>query len=361
MQSPVPVIDADGHVMEPPEAWEHHLDEKLRDAAPHPVTDARGQLCWSIAGEVRPAVPAPEGGWESQPGGYDPKARLEDMDRQGIDRSILFPTTGLYFAAIRDARVQTALCRAYNDWLHEFCSADRRRLVGVAVVPQRDIGESVREARRAVTELGFRGVMLRPNPIAGRDLDDGAYTPLWEAVEELGVPIALHEGTTQDVVQSGRDRFENFLYRHACSHPHEQQIALMQLTCGGVLERHRGMRVALLESGCGWIAHWLDRLDEHVESWGHASTPVPVAPSQQFARQGFISLDPGERTLEGIVSVLGDGNVLFASDYPHPDALQDGLVECITGREGLTADNVRAILHDNAARCFGLRTEDEGQ
>ena len=352
--SQIEVIDADGHVMEPEAAWREHLDAPFHDDAPRVVVDNQGRHRHLIAGELEAPIPAPAEGWPVIAGGHDAKLRLADMDSQGIQQSLLFPTVGLYFPGLAQGPAQIALCRAYNDWLYDFRSADRQRLLGVAVVPQGDIAESVAEARRAVRELGCRGVMLRPNPIAGRNLDDPAYTPLWECLEELNVPAAIHEGTTQDLPQSGRDRFDNFLYRHVCSHPHEQQMACLALTCGGVLERHPGLRVIFLESGCGWIAHWLERLDEHVESWGHASAPMARKPSEIFARQCFISADPAEKSLPAMLSLLGDENIVFASDYPHPDALTEGIVEAVSSRPELSPQNVRRVLRDNAARCFAL-------
>ena len=347
-------IDADGHVMEPDEIWPRFLEPSLHPMAPRRVWDSQGRMRHLIGGQLEAPIPAPATGWELPPGGYDPKARLEAMDGQGISRALLFPTTGLYFAGVRDAAVQAALCRAYNDWLHTFCAHDRERLLGVAVVPQVDVSASIAEARRAVSELGFRAVMLRPNPIAGRGLDDPSFTPLWETLEELDVPVAIHEGTTQDVPQSGRDRFDNFLFRHVCSHPHEQQIACLGLIGAGVLERHPRLRVVFLESGCGWIAHWLERMDDHMQAWSFASAPLPLTPTEYFQRQCFITAEPGERTLAAMVEIVGDQSFLFATDYPHPDALADGVVEKITGDAGLSAESKGRILQHNAERCLGL-------
>ncbi len=166
------------------------------------------------------------------------------MDAEGIERSILFPTTGLFFGGIEDDRAQIALCRTYNDWLGEYCEADRDRLVGIAAVPQNDLAVAAEEARRAVVEYGFVGVMVRPNPIRGRSLHHPAYEPLWKVMEERNVTICVHEGTTQNVIQAGRDRFEAFALRHACSHPLEQQMGCLSLICGGVLERHPGLALA---------------------------------------------------------------------------------------------------------------------
>lgn len=353
---PVPgAIDADGHVFEPPDAWTRHLPSRLHSLAPAWRTDNRGRRRQVIGGRMQGYIPMhPDWDTQRRPGGMDSKARLEDMDAEGIAVSVIFPTTGLYFAGIEDPDFQREMCRAYNDWLHEFCAADPSRLVGVAVIPQGDVADAIAEAQRAVGELGFKGAMLRPNPIRGRNLDDPAYEPLWSALEELDAAAAIHEGTTQDVVQVGRDRFDNFMFRHALSHPIEMQIACLSLICGGVLERHPRLRVAFLESGCGWAPYWLERLDEHMEEWGHASMPLPLKPTEYFKRQCFVSAEPDERTLPGVVLDLGDDNLLFASDYPHPDGIFPGVVAALADREDVSEATKAKLLRDNAVRCFGL-------
>ena len=348
-------IDADGHVQEPTEAIARLLPAHLRDCAPRSALDEAGRIRQIVGGEWMPYIPVPESGtWEIPSGGYDPKQRLADMDRQGVERSVLFPTFGLAFAGLPRSDVQIALCRAYDDWLADFCSVDRSRLLAIAAPPQREPAAAVAEARRAICELGFRGVMLRPNPIAGRTLQHEDWTPLWELLEAEGVPLCVHEGTTQDVPQSGRDRFADFALRHVASHPHEQQLACLGLVMGGVLERHPGLRVVFLECGCGWLPSWLERMDDHAHAWGWAMPKLPRAPSEYFARQCFISCDPGDRALESVVALCGDDVVLFATDYPHPDALAGDVVGRITGRAGLSEETKRKILRENALRCFEL-------
>jgi predicted TIM-barrel fold metal-dependent hydrolase len=351
----IPAIDADGHVQEPAEAWQRHLAAKWRPYAPRTERDDQGRVRQVVGGELKPCIPSPGGrDWESPSGGHDPLQRLADMDRQGVERSVLFPTFGLFFAGLERADVQVALCRAYNDWLHEFCAADAKRLLGAAVVPQCDLAEALAEARRCVAELGFRTVMLRPNPVRGRSLGDPHWEPLWSLLEELGVPLAVHEGTTQDLPQSGRDRFENYALRHVCSHPHEQQIACAALVMGGALERHPGLRVVFLESGCGWLPHWLERMDEHMHGWGHAIAKLSLTPTEYFRRQCFVSCDPNERMLPSVVALAGEDVVVFATDYPHPDAIAGDLVGRITGNVALSEAAQQKILRANAQRCFGL-------
>ena len=350
------VVDADGHVNEPPDLWAQYLPAEFVDRAPQRVRDEQGRTRNVIDGEMLEVIPmAPEWNSADRPtGGWDPEARLADMDAEGIAQAVLFPTTGLFFAGIDDAALETALCRAYNDWLFDYAAADRSRLIGVATIPQHDVDAAIAEARRAVDDLGARGIMVRPNPIAGRPLHHPIYEPLWAAAAELDVPVAIHEGTTLNVVQSGHDRFEDFAYRHACSHPHEQQIACLSFTCAGILERHPDLRVVFLESGCGWIAWWLERLDEHMEEWEHATTAPPLPPSEYFARQCFISTEPNEHTLPAVVSLLGADNIVFASDYPHPDAIFPGAVRALSERTDLDAATITAILDTNPRRCFGL-------
>ena len=117
---------------------------------------------------------------------------------------------------------------------------------------------------------------------------------------------------------------------------------------------HPGLRVAFLESGCGWLPHWLERMDDHAASWGWAMPRLPLKPSEYFARQCFISCDPGERTIESVVSLCGEEVVVFATDYPHPDAVAGDLVARIEERTGLSNQARSKILVDNAKRCFGF-------
>ncbi|WP_420618389.1 amidohydrolase family protein [Candidatus Poriferisocius sp.] len=350
------VIDADGHISEPPELWEEFCDPDFLAFAPRRVLDSQGRPRTFVGGEMVPYIPFDSEAYDKErpKGGVDPHARLADMDSEGMDISVIFPTTGLMFGGIADAAVNNALCRAYNDWLRTYCNTDTSRLLGVAVVPQVDPALMLAEARRAIDELGFVAVMLRPNVIAGRTLDHPAYDGLWSLLADRGVPAALHEGTTQNVPQSGLDRYDNFMFRHVCSHPHEQQMGCLELIAGGVLERHPDLRVVFLESGCGWVDHWLERIDEHLDSWGHASAPLELNATEYFQRQCFISCDPEERTVPGVMDSLGDDCVVFATDYPHPDGVFPGVVKALSDREDLSEDRKDKILGLNAKRCFGL-------
>jgi predicted TIM-barrel fold metal-dependent hydrolase len=276
------------------------------------------------------------------------------MDRHGIQISVLYPSAGLHFASIPESDVAIALCRAYNDWLADFCSVDPSRLLGVALLPQIDVGASVAEARRAIAELGFKGVMMRPNPVAGRTLDSAAFDPLWSVLEGLDVPVGLHEATTMNVLQAGTDRYDNYMFLHVISHPHEHQMACLSLICGGVLERHPGLRVAFLEAGCGWVPYWLERMDQHIRYWGGASARLQLPPSEYFKRQCFVSPVADEQTLPDVANRVGAASLIYTSDYPYPYTTTPRIADALLQRNDLEPRILEALVRDNPARLYGL-------
>src|SRR5487761_1542135 len=267
------VVDADGHVLEPTDAWKS-VPEWCR---PTVRRDKHGYEHVTVADKEILAVPlgtlATPGGRfsdpasfrsleEALPGGFDPKARLVDMDSEGIDCAVLYPSVGLYFWALDDAEAATAIARAYNDWLAEYCAADPTRLFGAAMLPMQDPEAASVELRRARRQLGFPAVFVRPNPCCGRSLSDPAYEPVWTAAEEERVTVGIHEGSSVILPTLGSDRPFNPLVLHAVSHSFEQMLACAQLMAFGTLERHPGLRIVFLESGGGWVPFWLERLDE---------------------------------------------------------------------------------------------------
>ena len=335
-----PIVDADGHVMEPASAWAA-LPDSYR---PHISADPSGYEHVVVGGTEILAVPlgnlARPGSTfddpasfrplaDAMPGGSDPVSRLRDMDREGIDQVVLYPTIGLYFTIVEDPPTAVALAAAYNDWLAGYCAADPRRLFGAASLPLQDPVAAARELRRAVTELGFVAGFVRPNPCLGRALSDRAYDALWEAAEELDVPIGIHEGSSVTVPTLGSDRPFNPLVLHAVSHPFEGMLACAQLIAFGTLERHPGLRLLFLESSGGWAPFWLERLDEQVASFGGFCPDMALFPSEYFARQCAISFEVSERTLPALAPFLGAARIVWGSDYPHHDATFPGAVEAI--------------------------------
>ena len=312
------VVDADGHVVEPRAAWaavpEPYRPRIERDAQgfEHVVVGDTeilavplGTLATPGARFSDPASFRPlEEAW---PGGSDPVARLADMDAEGIDRAVLFPSVGLYMWALVDAAAAVPIARAYNDWLASYCAADPHRLLGAAMLPMQDPEAAAAELRRARRELGFVAAFVRPNPCRGRSLSDRAYDPVWRAAEETATAVAVHEGSSVIVPTLGSDRPFNPLVLHAVSHAFEAMLACAQLVVFGVLERHPALRVVFLESGGGWVPFWLERLDEQAESFGGYCPDLRLAPSEYFARQCWVSYEVDEHTLPLLAPTIGEG------------------------------------------------------
>jgi predicted TIM-barrel fold metal-dependent hydrolase len=282
-------------------------------------------------------------------------ARLTDMDAEGIDRAVLFPSVGLYFWALDDAEAAVPIARAYNDWLASYCAADPHRLLGAAMLPMQDPEAAAAELRRARLELGFVAAFVRPNPCRGRSLSHPAYEPVWQAAEETGTAVAVHEGSSVIVPTLGSDRPFNPLVLHAVSHAFEAMLAYAQMVAFGVLERHPALRVVFLESGGGWVPFWLERLDEQAESFGDFCPDLRLAPSEYFARQCWVSYEVGERTLPLLAPAIGAARIVWGSDYPHHDATFPGAVDTLRRTMAPMAPDAQSmVLGENAAALYGL-------
>jgi uncharacterized protein len=358
------IIDIDGHVREADDLWERYLEAPFRTRAPKIEKVANGQLLFLLEGNRHHRRPD-ESPFRIKDDGSpvneqrhlatNPKQRLEAMDRDRIERGLLFPSAGLYLASVQEAAYGAALCRAYNNWLYDYCAADRKRLMGVGVVPMQDIEMAVAETHRCVKELGFRAMFVRPNPVNGRTLDDSYYDPLYQTLVQLDVPLMIHEGSGAYLPTAGADRFVGqWFFTHTVSHPLEQMLASLSLICKGTLERHAKLQLVFLESGAGWLPYWLWRMDEHHEILPFQVPWLKKKPSEYFRRQCFISFEADEARLGEVISSIGADRVVFASDYPHWDATFPGVTDMILGREDLNADTKRRIMGENAARLLRL-------
>lgn len=363
------VVDGDGHVAEPESMWAQHLPAKYRDVAPRVITDNRGVKRVLIDGWFWTTPPGPgvghPGGYVGGPrvdqytGGSDPNARLGDMDTEGIDVAVLFatvamgPSSGMLPSG--DREFEAALCAAYNSWVAEYASADPERLRPVAVVPTRNIPAAVAELERAITKLGFAGVELPTNSEGERYPGDAHFDPIYEAAQALDVPVFIHPHAGGQIRYVGRERFSNFFHGHMIAFPFEQMIAAMHVVTEGVLDRFPKLRVGFLESGIGWVPYWFERMDEHWAKLSHLVPQLKRAPSDWAKDPRVIfSCDPDEETLPLVLELIGDSQVMYASDYPHWDAMTPWTVKVIAERGDLSTGAKAKILGENAARFFRL-------
>jgi len=362
------VIDSDGHVLEPPDFWAAYMDPAYRDRAPQLFVDTDGKERVRIEGKVlggptgigfAGAIGARQGAApmnikyiEGRKGGFDPHARIPDMDLDGIDAAFLYPSIGLLSGAVEDPQLAGAICRAYNRWLADYCQPYPDRLFGVAMLPMQSVELAIEEMRYARNELGMRSGFLRPNPYNNRMLSHPAYDPFWAAAQELDCAIGVHEGTG-GMPAAGVDRFEGRGAKHIVSHTVEMMLASLSVIWGGVCERFPTLRFAFLESGGGWIAPWLDRMDRHFDDHGvFNDSPLRLRPSEYFQRQCWISFEPVEGSLRYLAEYLGPHKILWATDYPHPDGFFPGAPAMIA--EKLPEKFRRQVLAESALQFYKL-------
>ncbi|HLG01150.1 MAG TPA: amidohydrolase family protein [Acidimicrobiia bacterium] len=330
LAAPPRILDADAHVIEAAGVFDEWMEP--------------GKLPAELP-DTTPMIPCGDATLlEDQfAHGFDAPSYLRAMDNQGIDAVVLYPSLGLFvpFLPGLDAAASAAACRSYNEWIAGYTAHDRTRLAGVGLVPMIDPGLAAAEARWCA-DHDLVAVLVRPNFMYGRNLGDAAYDPLYAAVADAGIVLSVHEGLGLGGHPTiGMDRFDSFVERHAMSHPMEQMAAMASLFLSGTLDRHPTLRVAFLESGTGWLPFWLHRLDEHVEWMEDSETKgLERTPSQYFADQCTICTDPDDALVGLAAAQVGADHLMWASDFPHPDALYPNAVDAF----------LREAAHDDGAR-----------
>ena len=376
MRSGYRVLDSDLHVIEGADLFEHYLDPKW--VALGPVYQGWGPTdfpWWKVNG--RPIPPWAESSTvasaqaalhgrnndvyaDAKASRYDPPSTIRAMDAEGIDVAVMFRTFASMALSVDDldAAHATAIAKAFNEWLADYCAADPLRLRASAIVSLHDPELAAQEARRAV-ERGAVGVVLLPIPVAGRNLHSPECDVLWSELERLGVPLCLH-GTSgaasNDYVTNRFVGLPNFrTLNHAAAFGVELLLAFGALAVGGVLMRFPTLKVALLEGNCGWLPWWLDRLDDQWAKYGSGeSVKLDARPSEYFQRQCWIGTDVDEELLGPVVDRFGPERIVLSTDYPHQDGPFPHAVSEFLERTDLDDTAKRMILWDNCATLYGI-------
>ena len=348
------VIDADGHGGDLPNWW-----ERLPAQWKPKWDERRARIKQHFANLPGVGIKETKGtaklDMADRPGMSDPKARLADMDLEGIDQVVCFPGgAGEEWAGL-DRDFAIALCRTMNDARAEYMRFEPKRLKSNAKLPLIDPEAAAAELRRCVKELGFVG-MVTPSHVRDKNLDHPSFDLVWRTAEELGVPVCVHGGGQAiDQVPIGVDRWKTRLEMHAFTHPVGQMLAVMAFTVGGILHRFPKLRVAFLEANTGWLPFWLARLDEHWELTPEQAPIIDRKPSEYFlSGRCFIGSDPGEPDLPWVVNRLGEGVVCYASDYYHWDCAFPDTVKIVAERTDLSKSAKKAIFEDNPRRLYAL-------
>lgn len=381
----VKVVDADTHFTEPHDLWTSRAPAAYRDRVPH-VTEVDGAATWVVDGTVLGRAGA--GGvidrngvkgrsfeglyeWEieqAHPGAYDPDARLALLDDIGIWAQVIFPgVVGLggqqLAEAIPDVDLRTVCMEIFNDASAGLQDGSGNRLLPMALLPAWDVGACVREAQRA-KDLGLRGVNLTSDTqdIGAPDLASRAWDPLWEACSSLELPVHFHIGASLTTM----NYFGTYPWP---SHDDDTKLAIggtllfignarvvVNIICSGMLERFPDLKIVSVESGAGWIPFILEALDyEMAENAPQARAALSLSPSGYFRRQIYATTWFEHTNLATMVDAVGEDNIMFETDYPHPTCLYpDPLKTAEENMRSLAPATQRKILGENAARLYHL-------
>lgn len=284
--------------------------------------------------------------------GYDPAVTRADLDGLGIDRAVFFPTSASSYVAIDEAPYEAALCRAYNRWVGDFCAGRPGEFFAVGLIPHWDTALAV----AALEELGAQDwcVGVTSCMTLGSKLPDHPYfDPIYAGLQEHDLALCIHSGTDRPPYAPARTELtDNYFLLHMTGHPWQQMRAMAALVGGGIYERFPRLRIAHLESGCGWVPYWMGRMDDHFETWRHTVPLLRSKPSEHVTGgRCFVSFEVDEEILPAVAELVGEGQLVYASDYPHPDAKWESLDELV-GRKDLSDDQKRRLLGANALRLF---------
>jgi len=367
-------IDSDGHILEHPTAMSAYAPAGTAGFTDEQVDAVR-------RGEVRYT--------ECRPAAWDARLRLADLDTDSIDLSVLYPTMLLGLQSLTDVPFAIAQARAYNDWCADHIKEGQGRLFGAGALPPMHDADGVAavadEIRRVAQMPGMVSVFARPNPtVDWKPFHLHDYDPVWRAADETGLPIAFHPFLAPDLPgaclgmrlaefgvgpdgepamarvddpQYASVQLANILFSQAIANPADVMASIAYITAGGVCERFPDAKFIFLEANGGWLVPWLERLDHHAEKFSWDVPWLKMKPSEYFRRQCWISFDPDESMLAFTANspLCGADRIIWASDYPHPDAKFPGVTRELTeALEGLSPEQQRQITSESARALYGI-------
>jgi predicted TIM-barrel fold metal-dependent hydrolase len=379
------VIDSDGHLHEPFDLFERHIEKEFYSMRPRVVSlrdEPRDEGRWLVEGRLVPRLPFTKGvgggGFRYQTPRHrqmkakdntldDIEGRLRDLDQLEIDFQVIYPTALVWVFDLENRALAGAVCRAYNNYIAEQCSKAPKRLGGVALVPIQEPSAAAEEVRRAVQKLGLVGAVI-PGMVGNRPLHAQEFIPFFETMNELNAPIGFHAVTGMHYTPWA-DCFSDFFSTHVTAMPFSMMIAMMSVVRSGLLKALPRLRCAFLEVGASWLPYWNWWVGKHIEhvlepraarresDWGREPYELPSTvhdPIGHIIEGRILSGFEHDENLRSIIDQLGSKAFMYASDYPHSD-MDWRRVQSIKGSEALTSAEKAALLGENARRFYNLQ------
>ena len=374
------VISADCHIdliWLPPDLFTANASKELKDRMPY-VTDGEKGPVWvsksgaqfglqnGMGSSGREYIPgqihrsdrmAAEGLYEDGKKGIrrltDPDLRIKDQDRDGVQAEVLF---GILGASMRlnDNQAATEMMRVYNEWLADFCDTHPHRIAGLAAIPNHDVVGAVVEIGRVVKRGRLRGLEVANTPDM-KPLYAPDWAPRWQAINDSGLPMHFHTigSNKPDMTAMPPLQARQAHAVYITGFQLGMARILMEIIYAGVLEDYTDIRVVIAESGTGWIPYILERMDLEWEDQ-YKDLTLTMKPSEYWYRQCKATYQSDKIGIR-LIDLLGEDNVMWGSDFPHPDGIwpdSQSFIENELG--GLPAKTRAKIVCGNAARLYGF-------
>ena len=363
-------ISADSHIVEPPNCYIDHIEPAWRDRAPRVEKNAHGVDAYVFEGGQSPipigimaaaGVPASElrrmrraGYDEITPAAWDPTARLEAQDIDGVGGEIIFATVGMVLCSHPDYAYKTACFQAYNRWLAGFCAGGPNRLFGLAQTAVESVDQTIAELE-AAKAAGMVGMMMTGTP-QHADYDHPDYDALWACAVDLDLPICFHILTSKDSDAASAFRpsrghaangFMNII--------RGVQDVLGVMLFGGVFERFPDLKMVVAEGDAGWVPHYMYRADHAVEKLGIGLQGVLSKPPSEYIKQNVHFTFQDDATAYRDPELLATKCLMWANDFPHTDSTwPDSQTVLATQTAHLSDAQRQTVLRDNVVDVFNL-------
>jgi predicted TIM-barrel fold metal-dependent hydrolase len=382
---PFPIFDADNHLYEPPEALTKFLPKAYKDYVQYVQINGRTKI--AIRGHISNYIPNPTfevvarpGAWEEYfkygnpdgktkrelfgepmraiPAFFEPGPRLEKMNELGLDRTLMFPTlASLLEERLRDDPLAIhVLIHALNEWLDEVWGFNYQNRIFTTPVITLPIVEKAIEELEWVVKRGARCILVRPAPVPGfrgpRSFAVPEFDPFWERVVEYDLLVGMHSS------DSGYSRYTSEwdgaeqemlpFQTNAMGILNEWrpiQDAVGSWVIHGALYRHPKLKVAIVEAGSKWMTPLLDGLTEVFRKAPEAfpSDPVEMVKNRIHVSPFF------EDGIDDLVNLVGVNQVLYGSDWPHPEGLAEPTFY-VNALSHLSVDDQAKIMGGNLSR-----------
>jgi len=302
--------------------------------------------------DIAPPFPKFMGSRFPTPGGADDdvEARIRDMDEEGVDVQLMLP--GLP-PATDDIEIEIGFIRANHRFTRDFCSKYPHRLKSLIVVSSRAIEASVQEIKTWARAPWAAGI--HPNLAEGVPIDHPDLEPIWAAANDAGLCVAHHSFTAG--YPGYRDLWDNPFIGRTASHPWGAMRAIAAFFGAGIMDRYRDIRYCILESGFGWLPFWAARMDDQAEYISYALPKTLACKPSEYMTSGrffaSVVIHEGEKMAKMVTDYLGDGILMYSSDYPHAESRFPESTDKVLAWKSLGDEIMHKMLWDNATKCFG--------